>query len=1468
MTRISKIFVVVMMGFAVHNSISQTVTYYRFTGQEPDINEIIYAIGKTSDGGYIAAGQTWNFWGANPFWPDMYVLKMDVLGNTQWTNRYDVTLIDRAEDIQQTIDGGYIILGTATGGKMALVKLSSQGNVSWTQLYGYSFGTLGFVNGTEIKQTPDGGYIIAGLTDSVGGGSDQDGYLLKLDATGTVQWSRIVDVPGNLANGIGAIAFTSDGGYILTGAAGNDISVAKLNSSGDTLWTKRYDSGGVEVGGYIRQTPDGGYIMTLEVGQTFQDFGLLKIDANGTVKWSKKYKTTFASPDNWFRLYGMDITSDTGIVLLGFTSEDAYNTPYIPFLMKTDSIGDTLWTRSYFNPSNISVLPWDMKETTDKGFIMGGTGGEVGGGSNSNAFVIKTDSVGFSTCTHGNPSINVTNYSFTQVSGGLILGTGDSSKIIGNAARIPIAPNDGIFCCAITATVNGPANTICKGDTATITATGGTSYLWNTGDTVATITVVPSETTIYSATVSNGACSLTKSDTVNIYAPKIFGSTAICKGTSTTLSAVGGTSYQWSTGATTSSITISPDSSTTYTLYSNNGSCYDTTNILVTVNKTTAAISGAINICQGDSTILTGSGGGSYLWSTGATTPSVTLKPTETKNYYLIVTKNGCSDTSFTTVNVYTVNITGIKTICYGISTTLNAVASSGGTYLWNTGDTTASITVAPLNDTVYSVVSSQGACSAGKTDSIDVIGQISVSDSSSATSCPSACNGSATAIASGGSSYTYQWGSTAGNQTTQTATGLCLGNYTVTVSDTFNIPLTAFWTENFGAGCTQGNLASSYTGANGIWVITSTGSNDAESNKWFVSSTSAGMGAGNCGNSCLNDTSLTNRTLHIGENYMDLGSGLDVLDNGAGYNKDLETNWRVESPPINCTGKSNIKLSFNYIENGSGVLDNATLWYYDGSAWSQIDSLAKTATNCSFLGKWTAYLISLPASANNNTNVKIGFNWTNDVDGAGSNPSVAIDDITISGAPAPTSSCISTIAKAISVVDSSGFVATISGDSSICPGANTTLTASGGGNYLWNDSSTTSSITVSPVTTTTYSVIVSNGVCSDTALFTVKTNDSTIASITGVTAICKGDSATLSASGGNVFLWNTGDTTSVIKVSPADTSTYWVKASNGNCSDSAFATVNVTPLPVAIITGDTSLCSGDSTTLTASGGSTLSWSNSATTSTITVSPSTTMGYFVVVSTGNCRDTEFVSVIVQATPVATSSQNASVCKGVSSNLNAGGGTSYLWYPATGLSNPNIANPTANPLFTTTYNVVVTANNCADTASTTLTILPLPPADAGKDTTVIVGSSVAITASGGVSYLWSNGSTDAKLQVSPSETTEYRITVTDANGCKASDTVVVKVDMNCGEVFVATAFSPNGDGVNDKLYVQNNCIKTMSFVIYDRWGEEVFETSDSKNGWDGTFRGIHMAPGVFVFHVKAQMTNGAEYEGKGNVSLFR
>ena len=218
----------------------------------------------------------------------------------------------------------------------------------------------------------------------------------------------------------------------------------------------------------------------------------------------------------------------------------------------------------------------------------------------------------------------------------------------------------------------------------------------------------------------------------------------------------------------------------------------------------------------------------------------------------------------------------------------------------------------------------------------------------------------------------------------------------------------TTFWTEDFGTGCNQGQLASAYSGPNGAWSVTDFSSGNNAANKFYVSATEAGMGAGNCGQGCIDNVSLTSQTLHVGGSYVEFQSFPIVEEDlGASYNSGgiqsfgfiSETNMVAQSPLINCSGYQNIVLSFDYMEGGDLAFDDADLRYYNGTAWGVLDALEKTVAGCpTGQGLWTNFTYTLPSTINDLSNFRIAFGWGNNDDGAGSDPSFAVDNITLTG--------------------------------------------------------------------------------------------------------------------------------------------------------------------------------------------------------------------------------------------------------------------------------------------------------------------------------------------------------------------------------------------------------------------------------------------------------------------------------------
>jgi gliding motility-associated-like protein len=348
--------------------------------------------------------------------------------------------------------------------------------------------------------------------------------------------------------------------------------------------------------------------------------------------------------------------------------------------------------------------------------------------------------------------------------------------------------------------------------------------------------------------------------------------------------------------------------------------------------------------------------------------------------------------------------------------------------------------------------------------------------------------------------------------------------------------------------------------------------------------------------------------------------------------------------------------------------------------------------------------------------------------------------------------------------------------------------------------------------------------------------------------------------------------TANPLTVTPTSTTTYTVTGTIASCTSTANITVTVNPNPTVSISASANpICAGTSTTLTANGTSSYLWSGSlGTANPLTVTPISTTTYTVIGTIAGCIGTANITVTVNPLPTALITGDTLICTGTSTLLTATGGTDYLW--STAAITPSI---TVIPSNGATYSVTVSDAGCSSTVSINIFLLALPSANAGHDTTInLTDGSVQLTGSGGVSFLWypttGLSCTDCANPIaSPLSTTTYFLIVTDTNGCTDTATVIVfVVDVDCGEVFVPNAFSPNNEGKNELECVYGNCIKSMEFSVYDRWGEKVFTSTDAKVCWDGTYNGKKLNTGVFVYYLKATLYNGSEINKKGNINLFR
>ena len=366
-------------------------------------NEIALDVHITADGGYLLGGFTGSNNGdvtVNHGNYDYWVVKLGIHGDLQWEKTYGGTLDDIGGSMSLTADGGFIIAGNSEsnngdvtgnhgGFDCWVVKADASGNIVWQKSFGGNNEDLA----NAIQQTSDGGYIMAGKTTSMNNGDvsgnmgNADYWVVKMDTAGILEWQKCLG--GSYIDEAKSIEQTSDGGYIVLGTSesndgqvtgsygGTDYWMVKLDSAGTITWQKSYGEWDYEEAYYVKQTPDGGYIISGDTysyslpghhGQT--DIWILKTDASGNIEWQKMLggsELDFA--------YQVQIANDGGYIVSGGSysengdvSTNNGNTDY--WIVKLDDTGTLLWQKSY--GGNNYDDAYSVKPTEDGGYIVAG----------------------------------------------------------------------------------------------------------------------------------------------------------------------------------------------------------------------------------------------------------------------------------------------------------------------------------------------------------------------------------------------------------------------------------------------------------------------------------------------------------------------------------------------------------------------------------------------------------------------------------------------------------------------------------------------------------------------------------------------------------------------------------------------------------------------------------------------------------------------------------------------------------------------------------------------------------------------------------------------------------------------------------------------------------------------------------------------------------------------------------------
>ena len=341
---------------------------------------------QTIDGGYVVAGVIWRMGGMQS---RVYLVKADARGRKVWSKTFGQGDVNSGKSVQQTADQGYIVAGTTWSSDGAdsniyIIKTDADGNEIWSRTYGGSRRD----EGHSVRQTTDGGYIIAGRTDSFGEGKE-DVCLIKTDADGNEIWSRTYG--GSRRDEGHSVRQTKDGGYIIAGRTdsfgegSDDVYLIKTDADGNSVWNKTFGGKGRDWAESVRQTSDGGYIVagtTWPFQERYSDLYMIKTDAAGRRMWHK----TFGGRYGDFG-YSVQESADGGYIVVGNTRPFGTIGESKIYLLKTDGSGGKVWVKTI--GGGASAYGLSVYQTTDGGYIIAGKSERIGA-DDVDIYLVKT----------------------------------------------------------------------------------------------------------------------------------------------------------------------------------------------------------------------------------------------------------------------------------------------------------------------------------------------------------------------------------------------------------------------------------------------------------------------------------------------------------------------------------------------------------------------------------------------------------------------------------------------------------------------------------------------------------------------------------------------------------------------------------------------------------------------------------------------------------------------------------------------------------------------------------------------------------------------------------------------------------------------------------------------------------------------------------------------------------------------
>jgi gliding motility-associated-like protein len=1141
-------------------------------------------------------------------------------------------------------------------------------------------------------------------------------------------------------------------------------------------------------------------------------------------------------------------------------------------------------------------------------------------------------------CSGGSGNIGasaIANYGYLwSPSGGLSSTTASSTSVTLTTSltvndTVPYIVTTSLFGCIDRDTVNvivrplplsnaGTNQLLCSGSTINLgtSNSSGYTYSWSPATGLSNTTIsnptlnltigggaVDPDTLLYVVVTTLNGC--TSTDTVQVILSPVPTAAAgndvtFCSGQTVSIGTplVSGYGYSWSPNTGLSSSTIAQpnltltNSGTTnitsnYVMTVNWFGCIDRDTIVATVKPLPVSNAGAnTSLCDGDTLVLGAplTAGYTYSWSPGTglnntNTSNPTLIASNagpgviTQTYQVNTSWNGCnsSDSVTITINplpVVTANVS-INPICAGASTTLQG--GGANTYNWalltNPGTsigTGANLSVNPLVTTSYIVTGTSSATCVNKDTITVTVNQLPAVAIAAAND--TICAGDTIQL-DGTGANTYSWtvlgGATIGSGTPIFVSPATNTTYVLNGTDANNC-------SNADTISLVVNPAATLSSISGVISI-------------CPGVTNVPYSVDNANPNSTYNWVVTNGTLQSGQGTANVTINWDTAGIGTITVTEL-TDLGCESDPVVLTVTINVILTPAAPTGPTSLCANVA----QGQIYSNLNTPGSTYN-------WFAQG-GVVVSGNGTSTVTVDWNtpgpaivalWYEETSSTIDTVCFGVSDtIYVSISPAPQTSAI-TGNNSICVSDTGSFsVVATAGSSYQWSIVGGTILSGNGTNSttgIWSGSGTA---TVTVIETNSF------GCIGDPVNFTVTVNALPAANAGSDDDICIGNSANLSASGGVGYSWTPAsslDNASIANpiATPVVTTTYTVLVTDANgCKNTDDVTIVVNPLPLANAGLDVSICLGNSTTLSASGGTIYSWSpgtnlSNTNTSNPTADPQATITYSVIVTDANgCSATDDVTVIVNPLPTADAGSDTLLCNGSSVSLLGTGGLGYQWSPSTGLNNPNIANPVATPSSLTTYTVVVTdVNGCTDDDQVTIDINAQPRSifEIDSTETKVDCNGIKIRtinlSTDALSYNWNLGDGTTSTADSPSNQYPFGSNATITliainNGCR--DTSDLQLDLGDLSDYlkgIPNTFTPNGDEINDcfDLRKKTDFADCSTWMVFNRWGEKVFESTYQNHCWNGrkNSTGEPCPTGTYFYILKV---NGSSRNG--SIMLIR